>query len=133
MDPLANDSPAEVMRSAYPELEAVREAAGAPVYLVGGAVRDLLLDRGRSDNVDLAVEGDALSLAGAVGAEVREHERFSTATLRLGDLEVDLAATRTESYPQPGALPEVSPGAGIEADLARRDFTINAMAIPLEE
>ena len=45
--------------------------------------------------------------------------------------EVDIATARAESYPHPGALPEVEPTAGIAADLARRDFTINAMAIPL--
>jgi tRNA nucleotidyltransferase (CCA-adding enzyme) len=124
---------AEAMHDAYPELEAVAAAAEDPVYLVGGAVRDLLLGAGRSANLDLVVEGDAAALAARLGAEVLEHERFGTATARLDGLEVDVAATRTETYPHPGALPEIAPGASIEVDLARRDFTLNAMAVPLGE
>jgi tRNA nucleotidyltransferase (CCA-adding enzyme) len=120
----------ETLRRAHPELDAVRAATEAPVYLVGGAVRDLLLGRGRSD-VDLVVVGDAAALAAKLGAETVQHERFATAKVRLDGHEVDIAAARAESYPQPGALPEVEPAAGIETDLARRDFTINAMAIPL--
>jgi tRNA nucleotidyltransferase (CCA-adding enzyme) len=100
------------------------------VYLVGGAVRDLLLGKGRAD-IDLAIEGDATALASRLGGEVVEHERFATAKVRLGEHEVDIATARAETYPHPGALPEVKPTAGIAADLARRDFTINAMAIPL--
>jgi tRNA nucleotidyltransferase (CCA-adding enzyme) len=107
------------------------EAAGStPTYLVGGAVRDLLLGRERSD-VDVAVEGDATELAGLLGDAVRAHERFRTASVRLDGLVVDLATTRAETYARPGALPDVSP-ASLSEDLARRDFTINAMAIPLQ-
>jgi tRNA nucleotidyltransferase (CCA-adding enzyme) len=125
------DDLAEALHDAYPELNAVREAAGGkPVYLVGGAVRDLLLGRGRTD-IDLVVEGDAAALAARLGGEVVEHERFATAKAHLSGHEVDIATARAESYPHPGALPEVQPTAGIAADLARRDFTINAMAIPL--
>ena len=58
------------------------------------------------------------------------HERFGTAAVQLDGLEVDLASARAESYPHPGALPEVRPATLVD-DLARRDFTINAMAIPL--
>lgn len=125
-----DDIGAELSR-AYPELDAIQDAAGGkPVYLVGGAVRDLLLGRGRAD-IDLVVEGDATALATRLGGEVREHQRFATAKVHLGEHEVDIATARTESYPHPGALPEVEPAEGIAADLARRDFTINAMAVPL--
>jgi tRNA nucleotidyltransferase (CCA-adding enzyme) len=111
-------------------LERVREAAGeVPAYLVGGAVRDLLLGRDRTD-LDVAVEGDAAALGRLLGGEVRAHERFATATVAVNDLEVDLATARSETYPRPGALPEVRP-ATIREDLARRDFTVNAMAVPL--
>lgn len=132
-DLVVDESLAKDLRAVYPELETIRDAAANPVYLVGGALRDLLLGRGRSGNLDLAIEGDASSLAAAVGESVREHERFSTATFDIGNLEVDLAATRTETYAHPGALPEVTLGADIEADMARRDFTVNAMAASLEE
>jgi tRNA nucleotidyltransferase (CCA-adding enzyme) len=125
------DNLGEALRYAHPELAAVDAAAGdEAVYLVGGAVRDLLLGRGRSD-VDLVVVGDAGALAARLGAETIEHERFATAKVELDGHEVDIATARTETYPQPGALPEVAPAETIEADLARRDFTVNAMAIPL--
>ena len=119
------------MERTYPELDAVRSATDAPTYLVGGAVRDLLLGQGRSD-VDLVVVGDAAALAAKLGAEVLAHERFATAKARLDGHELDVATARAERYPHPGALPEVEPAADIETDLRRRDFTINAMAIPLQ-
>jgi tRNA nucleotidyltransferase (CCA-adding enzyme) len=104
-----------------------------PAYLVGGAVRDLL--RGaQAVDLDIAVEGDARSVARALaerlGGQTREHERFGTATVRADDLVFDLATTRTDSYSEPGALPAVSP-AGLSEDLRRRDFTVNAMAVAL--
>lgn len=122
---------AEALGSAYPELATVRDAATEPVYVVGGAVRDLLLGRGRAD-LDVVVEGDAAALAARLGAEPVEHERFATAKVVLDGHELDLAGARTETYPHPGSLPEVEPAATVEVDLGRRDFTINAMAIPLQ-
>jgi tRNA nucleotidyltransferase (CCA-adding enzyme) len=119
------------LHAAHPELDAVRAAAGEePVYLIGGAVRDLLLGRERAD-VDLVVVGDAAALAARLGAETKEHERFATAKVELDGHEVDIATARTETYSHPGALPEVAPAGRIEDDLARRDFTINAIALPL--
>jgi len=104
-----------------------------PVHLVGGAVRDLLLGAGSVD-VDLAVEGDARSaareLADRLGGRLREHERFGTASVIADDLELDLATTRQETYDEPGALPRVE-AAPLAADLERRDFSVNAMAIAL--
>ena len=115
---------------ALPGLDRVREAAsGTATYLVGGAVRDLLLGRDRTD-LDIAVEGDAAAVGRRLGGEVRTHERFATATVHTDGLELDLATSRSESYPEPGALPEIQP-ATLSEDLARRDFTLNAMAVPL--
>jgi len=128
--PNHSESIAEALEHMHPELARVREAAMGPVFLVGGAVRDLLLGRGRAD-IDLVVEGDADELARSLGAKVTSHERFGTAKLTLNGHEVDIAGARSESYPHPGALPVVEPGADLAADLYRRDFTINAMAIPL--
>ncbi|MEX0785439.1 MAG: hypothetical protein WD939_02270, partial [Dehalococcoidia bacterium] len=103
------------------------------LYLVGGAVRDLLLAETHLD-LDFVVEGDALALATAVGerldARVVTHPRFGTAAVEGADCSLDLAQARSESYPHPGALPIVRP-ALLSEDLARRDFSINAMALRL--
>jgi tRNA nucleotidyltransferase (CCA-adding enzyme) len=119
------------LRATLPQIVELRAAAqGSPLFLVGGAVRDLLLGRARGD-VDVVIEGDAAAVAARLGGEVVEHERFATARADVGGLEVDLASARTETYAHPGALPEVRP-ATLAEDLARRDFTINAMALPLQ-
>ncbi len=117
------------MERLLPALEAL-----PPAYLVGGAVRDLL--RGaKAVDLDIAVEGDARVAARTVAdelqAQAREFERFGTAEVTLPDGgHYNFATTRRESYPAPGALPEVAP-ASLDEDLRRRDFTINAMAIGL--
>ncbi len=123
---------AEALQRVYPELDAVRAVAAEPVYLVGGAVRDLLLGRGRAD-IDVVVEGDAAALAARLGVEPVAHERFGTAKVSLDGHELDIASARSETYEYPGALPAVEPAAAIAEDLGRRDFTINAMAIPLRD
>jgi len=111
-------------------LDEVRRRLGSrQAWLVGGAVRDLLLGAGRAD-LDLVVEGDASEAAALIGAEPLSHDRFGTAVATLDGSRVDIAAARTETYPEPGALPVVEP-ASLGDDLARRDFTVNAMALPL--
>jgi len=110
---------------------------GSAVYLVGGTVRDRLRRRSPRD-LDVAVEGDAVAFArgwaASVGAEAETAPAFGTASVIVEagarPLRVDFSSTRGETYRHPGALPDVFP-AGIEADLLRRDFTVNAMAIPL--
>jgi tRNA nucleotidyltransferase (CCA-adding enzyme) len=107
---------------------------GVALYLVGGAVRDLLLERPGYD-LDLALEGDAAEIAGALaretGGRMVAHARFRTARVSGPGFRLDLARTRRESYPHPGALPVVEP-ATLAEDLARRDFTVNAIALRLE-
>lgn len=107
---------------------------GYSVFLVGGVVRDLLLGRASLD-MDLAVEGNAIKLARRlarqVGGRVIAHPAFGTAKLTQGQWSLDLATARSETYSRPGALPTVQPG-NMEADLARRDFTVNAMALDLK-
>ena len=117
-------------------LEATRSESGrlnAPLYLVGGPVRDLLLRRPSTD-LDLVTEGNvevlARRVAEAVGSKALLHRRFGTATVKSNGVRLDLATARKEVYARPGALPLVTAGT-IEEDLQRRDFTINAMALGL--
>lgn len=101
------------------------------VYLVGGTVRDLVLGRPGED-LDVVVVGDGMDLAQALARAMRgkltRYHAFQTARIDLpGGLRVDVATARGEDYPRPGGLPRVRAGS-LEEDLARRDFTINAVA-----
>ena len=104
--------------------------AGVPgVWAVGGAVRDTLLGRDPRD-LDLVVEGDAAAVARLLEDTPLVHDRFGTATVNAT---INVAAARRERYERPGALPEVELGAPIAEDLARRDFTVNAIAVRLAD
>jgi tRNA nucleotidyltransferase (CCA-adding enzyme) len=112
-------------------VDALANAGG--VYLVGGAVRDLLRGEAPSD-LDLVIDRDVARLARELSASgdasVRLHDRFGTATIALPHGRFDLARARSERYAHPGALPDVEP-ASIDEDLRRRDFTVNALAVAL--
>ncbi len=112
---------------AAPLFEALADVPG--VWVVGGAVRDTLLGREPRD-LDLVVEGDAAAAARRLGEDAVVHDRFGTATA-VG--EVNLAASRRERYERPGALPEVELGVPLREDLARRDFSVNAIAVRLAD
>jgi len=132
-------------------LKAIAEMAyeqRSALYLVGGFVRDLLMERPSLD-FDLVVEGEAIALARALaeryGGRVTGHARFGTAKWHLdgkgesppcqfsvaGLSTVDLVSARTEFYTHPTALPTVERGS-IKLDLHRRDFTINTLALRLD-
>jgi tRNA nucleotidyltransferase (CCA-adding enzyme) len=104
-----------------------------PAYLVGGPVRDILIGDQIRD-LDFVVEGDAPAmarqLADDLGGHALTYDRFGTATVVMNDCRVDIVTARQEVYHYPGSLPEVTPGT-INDDLTRRDFSINAMALPL--
>ncbi len=107
---------------------------GAHAYLVGGPVRDLLLGREIGDLDVLLSDGlaeVARAVAAEIGGQARMHARFLTATVFAGALRLDLARARRERYARPGALPDVEP-AEVAADLARRDFALHALALPLD-
>lgn len=123
----------------------VAEASDCPLWLVGGAVRDLALGQPLRD-LDFATDGDPASLVTALGrahgAAVRLEPRFGTAHLTFEAdgsptaeaaprIAADFAALRTERYVRPGVLPTVRLGTTLEDDIARRDFTVNAMALLL--
>lgn len=125
------------------------------IYIVGGFVRDLILNRPSLD-FDIVVEGDAIlftqSLLKQFGGKVNTHKRFGTAKWQIGDIHqnlledyheynekdlselpetLDLISARTEFYDFPTALPQVE-RSSIKLDLHRRDFTINTLALRLD-
>ena len=147
----ASEMSARLERWLPPELLAlVREAGhaaqelGFSLYVVGGFVRDLLLNQPNLD-FDLVVEGDAIALARHLanqhGGRVHVHTRFGTAKWMVADEKksssdaklhaLDFTTARTEFYAHPSALPEVE-RSSIKQDLRRRDFTINTLALCLD-
>jgi tRNA nucleotidyltransferase (CCA-adding enzyme) len=148
-DRLEQDFPAARLALLH-AVAAVADRQHAPLYLVGGVVRDLVLNIPSYD-LDLVVEGDAIALVRSVsreyGGRVRSHDRFGTAKwllrgVDLGKLglnaesapqlpdSLDLVSARAEFYPHPSALPEVERG-NLKLDLHRRDFTINTLSLSL--
>ena len=114
-------------------MAAVAEIHGAQLYLVGGAVRDALLGLPVTD-IDISVVGMTSGLprgvARALNGRVVAHSQFNTFALSASGRHIDLAMARHETYASPGALPTVAPGT-LHQDLARRDFTVNAMAVAI--
>jgi tRNA nucleotidyltransferase (CCA-adding enzyme) len=107
---------------------------GIGIFVVGGFVRDLMLNR-PIDDIDIVVEGDGIEFAKAYakknGCRVNTYKKFGTAVIIFEDhFKVDVASARLEYYKTPAALPIVEKSS-IKLDLARRDFTINTLAINL--
>ncbi|MYF97819.1 CCA tRNA nucleotidyltransferase, partial [Candidatus Poribacteria bacterium] len=118
-------------------LHEIGEIAGENAYLVGGSVRDLLLERKNID-IDIVVEGDAISVAKQLQKRwkgtCQTHSQFGTATVTPANPDrpkVDFVTARSETYKKSGTLPKVEPGTLTE-DLHRRDFSINALAMCLD-
>jgi tRNA nucleotidyltransferase (CCA-adding enzyme) len=117
----------------------IGDELGEPVYAVGGFVRDILLQRPNLD-LDIVVEGDGIAFAHALArrldGRVREHQKFRTAVvlcMEAGEeVHIDVATARLEYYAEPAALPTVE-RSSLKMDLYRRDFTINALAVQLNE
>jgi len=115
----------------------VAELLGVSCYVVGGFVRDKVLGRPTKD-VDIVCTGDGIALAQAVSEtfahkpQVNFFKTFGTAHFRLNGLDVEFVGARKESYVPESRKPEVAPGT-IEDDQLRRDFTINALAVSLNE
>lgn len=108
----------------------MRRLDGEPgVFVVGGAVRDLLLG-GTPSELDLVVEGDPARVIALLDGATVSYDRFGTSTVSVDGVTYDIVRARRETYPRPGALPEVMP-AGLDEDLRRRDFTVNSLAIAL--
>ncbi|MDD5069706.1 MAG: hypothetical protein PHV17_03160 [Candidatus Omnitrophica bacterium] len=105
------------------------------IYLVGGVVRDMMIGKGHFD-LDILVEGDAIAFAKKVSdhydLSCKKHHAFGTATVYFENYKIDFATARKETYSKSGALPKVK-ASTLQDDLARRDFTINAMAVSLNK
>ncbi|MFH2093961.1 MAG: CBS domain-containing protein [Pseudomonadota bacterium] len=107
---------------------------GYTLYVVGGFVRDLLLNK-PNDDIDIVVEGDGIEFAKVYakieGCRINTHKKFGTAVIIYpNNLKIDVASARLEYYQTPAALPIIEKSS-IKRDLARRDFTINTLAVSL--
>lgn len=102
------------------------------IYIVGGIVRDLLMENQIKD-IDFLIEGSAIEFAKVSGLKINSiHEAFDTVKVEVLGQEIDIASTRIEKYDFMGTLPNVlKTGVKIEEDLKRRDFTVNSIAYNL--
>ncbi|MBL8013808.1 MAG: CCA tRNA nucleotidyltransferase [Candidatus Omnitrophica bacterium] len=110
----------------------ISSSLGVKAYLIGGCVRDLILNRPVID-LDFAVENNAFAVAQKFAKQLNgvmvAYHQFLTATVTLPDgRKIDFSSLRQEEYPSPGALPDVRKGS-LSVDLYRRDFSVNAMAV----
>lgn len=116
------------------KINAVSKALNFPIYLVGGAVRDFILNLETTD-WDFAVIGDSQRIASDLAKEfdvdVRFNPQFLAATI-LTNPPIDFVSTRSEIYTAPGSSP-ICTQTDLKKDLRRRDFTVNAMAISLDD
>ncbi|MYA60079.1 MAG: CCA tRNA nucleotidyltransferase [Chloroflexi bacterium] len=119
------------------QIARVASNASIKIFLVGGIVRDMVSSGGLvSASPDLTVVGDATDFARRLAAEIEDCVLLSTsqhhtAEVVIGGTTVDIASARTDTYDPPGSLPQITLVGDITADLLRRDYTINAMALPI--
>lgn len=113
----------------------VADELGLNAYAVGGVVRDLVMNR-KSKDIDIVVVGSGIAFAKAVANAISPHievsvfKNFGTARFRFADTEIEFVGARRESYQSNSRKPAVEDGT-LQDDLNRRDFTVNALAIPL--
>lgn len=124
----------ERIRTLLSDIGSAGDTLGVEIFVVGGFVRDLMLERPIED-VDVVVEGDGIAFARYFASmhhcRLHQHRKFNTAVIIFEDgFKIDVASARLEYYATPAALPVVE-NSSIKMDLARRDFTINTLAISL--
>ncbi len=114
------------------------EALGLETYVIGGYVRDYILKRGDAKDIDVVTVGSGIELAQKVASllpnkpKVQVFKTYGTAMLRSGNIEVEFVGARKESYTEDSRNPQVENGT-LQDDQNRRDFTINALALSLNE
>lgn len=122
-----------LQHSIFKKLSGLADATGTEIYVIGGYVRDIFLNRPSKD-IDIVVIGNGIKFAEAAGklleTKVSVFKNFGTAMLRHGDLEIEFVGARKESYRLESRKPIVENGT-LEDDQKRRDFSINAMALGL--
>ena len=122
----------------FRELQETADEMGLETYIVGGFVRDYLLDRGAKQDIDIVVVGSGIALAKAIQKklkitrQVQVFKTYGTAMLQWGDVTLEFVGARKESYTIESRNPAVSEGT-LEEDQLRRDFTINALAVSLNK
>ncbi len=132
-NPGLNNEVAKALRA----ISRVACANAIKAYLVGGIVREIVSSPAKiTTSPDITVIGDAATFTSALTANIPDCELISTsqhhtAKVKINTVLVDIASARTDTYNPPGSLPQITLVDDIELDLTRRDFTVNAMAIPL--
>ncbi|PID69003.1 MAG: tRNA nucleotidyltransferase [Flavobacteriia bacterium] len=126
---------------ALPVFEPVIKAAenlNISTYVIGGYVRDFILERGNNTDIDIVCVGDGIALAHEVAKQIPSHPKvqffktYGTAMLKERGIQLEFVGARRESYVKDSRNPKVKPGT-LEDDQNRRDFTINALAISLNK
>lgn len=126
------------LKTIFKQCSDVASKSGFRLFLIGGMVRDLLLNRKNLD-IDITVEGDAIAfshiLEQELGVKITSvHKDFGTVKVKFDGQNIDFASTRCESYPQKGHLPGVNEiGCPLEKDVLRRDFSVNSLALSLNQ
>ena len=127
-----------IAKDIFPIITKASADLGVKSYVIGGFVRDTLLNRGEIKDIDILTIGSGIELAEQVANRLPEEPKvqifktFGTAMLRYNDVELEFVGARKESYTEDSRNPSVEPGS-LQDDQNRRDFTINAMAISLNE
>ena len=122
----------------FKQISKVAKVKEQQAFVIGGFVRDFLLKRSDPKDIDIVTEGSGIELAEAVAKEynprpkVSVFKRFGTAMIRVGNYDLEFVGARKESYTPDSRKPFVE-GGTLEDDQKRRDFTINALAISLNE
>ena len=127
-----------ISHSIFKTISLAADALGLETYVIGGFVRDHMLDRGDAKDIDIVAVGSGIELARKVAQllpskpQVQVFKTYGTAMLKAGDIEVEFVGARKESYSQDSRNPVVENGS-LKDDQNRRDFTINAMALCLND